>query len=177
MQLEFNFSLVLNNSTFTDFTGISPNLHPSKLYHLHSLPPSRSRVTTGLGLLKSLQRLHFLGQSWLHTWENGCLPKAQAVIHMIHMYHGPRAELLSQKGGEERTHLSLKLAIWSSLSVDRWSIILYKQCYKTKEKCMWGRPVSETISVYRLLLLLLASELGFILQRCHLNKSEDCFKM
>lgn len=42
---------------------------------------------------------------------------------------------------------------------------------------MWGMPVLETISVYRLLLLLLASELDFILQRCHLNKSEDYFKM
>lgn len=138
MQLESNFSLVLNNSTFTDFTGISPSLHSSKLYHLHSLPPSRSRAITGLGLQKSLQMLHFLGQSCLHTWENGCLPKAQAVICRIHMFHGPRAELLSERGGEERTHLSLKLAISSSLSVDRWSIFLYKQCYKTKEKSIWG---------------------------------------
>jgi len=35
----------------------------------------------------------------------------------------------------------------------------------------------ESTSLYNLLLLLLASKVGFILQRCYLNKSEDDFKM
>lgn len=37
--------------------------------------------------------------------------------------------------------------------------------------------VLESISLYKLLLLLLASKVGFILQRCYLNKSEDDLKM
>lgn len=104
MQLESNFSCVLNNSTFVDFTGMSPSLHSTKLYHLHSLPPFRSRGTTGLGFQKSLQRLHFLGQSCLHTWENGCLPEAQAVIRMIQRYHGPR-QSCSHTGEERKGHI------------------------------------------------------------------------
>lgn len=50
MQLESNFSLILNSSTFIDLTGIIPNLHYSKLHYLHSLPQSGSRVPTGPGL-------------------------------------------------------------------------------------------------------------------------------
>lgn len=177
MQLESNFRLILNSSAFTDFAGIIPNLHSSTLSHLHSLPPSRSGVPRGPGLPKPLQRLRGLVRpvptpgermlAWSTGWDpGGSRPQGRAAF--TERRRGKN--VFVPKAGNLKQSLC-----W-------WIAYLFVQAVLQDQGeahlCNASElSVLESTSIYKILLLLLASKVGFILQRCNLNKSEDDFKM